>query len=165
MKGLTLFQSNRLEALADRLAEELSENRRAGFSFRPDTVLVNNYALAALDLAGRQFLARFHELDFSSGEDLSEKPRGNSMLSAVQDSVSQMKELEKVIPGQGKGAYFSDGSIEFHSCHNRLREVEVFHDRLVNAFMDDSSLEPHQVAIMAPDTGGHRITSGAQYVQ
>ncbi len=110
-----------------------------------------NRLLAALGLAGRQFLARFHELDFSSGADLSESLGGDSMLSAVQDSVLQMKELEEVIQGQEKGARFPDGSIEFHSCHNRLREVEVLHDRLVNAFIEDSSLEPHQVAVMAPD--------------
>ena len=110
-----------------------------------------NRLLAALGLAGRQFLARFHELDFSSGRDLSEKAQGNSMLSAVQHSVLQMKELEEVVQGQEKGACLPDGSIEFHSCHNRLREVEVLHDRLINAFLEDSSLEPHHVAVMAPD--------------
>lgn len=44
-----------------------------------------------------------------------------------------------------------DASIAVHACHSPLREVEVLHDRLVQLFEDDASLEPRDVIVMTPD--------------
>jgi len=44
----------------------------------------------------------------------------------------------------------TDRSIELHSCHAPLREVEVLHELLRAAFEDDPTLEPHEVIVMAP---------------
>jgi len=46
MSGIVLYQSNRLEWLADCLSHRLRKARRCSFSLRPDIVLVNNYELA-----------------------------------------------------------------------------------------------------------------------
>ncbi|MGZ8194105.1 MAG: exodeoxyribonuclease V subunit gamma [Methylosarcina sp.] len=44
-----------------------------------------------------------------------------------------------------------DGSITIHSCHSRMREVEVLHDQLLMALEQDATLELREIVVMAPD--------------
>jgi exodeoxyribonuclease V gamma subunit len=44
----------------------------------------------------------------------------------------------------------TDTSIEIHSCHSPMREVEVLHDRLLAMFETLENLEPRDVVVMAP---------------
>jgi len=44
-----------------------------------------------------------------------------------------------------------DGSISVHSCHSRMREVEVLRDQLLMVLEQDASLELRDVVVMAPD--------------
>jgi len=44
-----------------------------------------------------------------------------------------------------------DGSIAIHSCHSRLREVEVLHDQILELLNEDSALELRDIVVMAPD--------------
>jgi exodeoxyribonuclease V gamma subunit len=44
-----------------------------------------------------------------------------------------------------------DRSLEIHSCHGRLRQVEVVRDAILHALADDESLEPRDVIVMCPD--------------
>ena len=103
---------------------------------------VGNRLLASMGTAGRNFLFGFYNLDFANTYDLSVEPEENSLLSQLQCSILDMKEEVKL---------GLDDSIEFHSCHGPMREVEVLHDRLVDAFLKDKSLKPHEVLVMAPD--------------
>lgn len=49
----------------------------------------------------------------------------------------------------------ADRSIELHSCHGPLREVEVLHELLRAAFEDDATLAPHEVIVMAPSIAAY----------
>ena len=44
-----------------------------------------------------------------------------------------------------------DDSIQVHSCHSPLRELEVLHDHLLDWFARDPALEPRDVLVMMPD--------------
>ena len=47
-----------------------------------------------------------------------------------------------------------DPSLQLHSCHTRLRELQVLHDQLRALFEDprfDPPLQPREVAVLAPD--------------
>lgn len=44
-----------------------------------------------------------------------------------------------------------DRSLQIHVCHTRLREVQVLHDQLRALLEDDPSLQPRDIAVMAPD--------------
>ncbi len=44
-----------------------------------------------------------------------------------------------------------DKSVQFHSCHSALREVEVLHDQLLSMFDQDKSLTPKDIIVMLPD--------------
>ncbi|HIG07941.1 MAG TPA: exodeoxyribonuclease V subunit gamma [Methylococcaceae bacterium] len=44
-----------------------------------------------------------------------------------------------------------DGTIRFHACHSRLREVEVLKDQLLATFESNVAIALHDVLIMAPN--------------
>ncbi len=45
----------------------------------------------------------------------------------------------------------ADASLQVHSCHGALRELEVLHDQLLAMLDDDPGLEPEDIVVMAPD--------------
>ncbi len=47
----------------------------------------------------------------------------------------------------------ADDSIQVHSCHSPMREVEVLQDRLLSLFEGDPTLLPKDILIMTPDIG------------
>jgi exodeoxyribonuclease V gamma subunit len=48
-----------------------------------------------------------------------------------------------------------DRSITIHACHSAMREVEVLHDQLLDAFQRMPELKPHDVVVMTPDIDGY----------
>ncbi len=44
-----------------------------------------------------------------------------------------------------------DRSLRVHACHTRLREVQVLHDRLRDMLERDPTLQPRDIAVLAPD--------------
>jgi exodeoxyribonuclease V gamma subunit len=44
-----------------------------------------------------------------------------------------------------------DASVQIHACHTRLREVQVLHDQLRALLESDPTLEPRDIAVLAPD--------------
>jgi exodeoxyribonuclease V gamma subunit len=50
-----------------------------------------------------------------------------------------------------KSGYLNDGSIQVHSCHSPLREMEVLYDHLLDWFNHDPHLAPRDIAVMMPD--------------
>ena len=53
-----------------------------------------------------------------------------------------------------------DTSIQIHSCHSPMREIEVLHDNLLAMFEEDPDLLPKDIVVMAPD-----IESYAPFIQ
>ncbi|MBE6373766.1 MAG: exonuclease V subunit gamma, partial [Lentisphaerae bacterium] len=45
-----------------------------------------------------------------------------------------------------------DGSVAIHSCHSKLRQVEVLYDQLL-ALIEKEKCEPRNILVMAPDIG------------
>jgi exodeoxyribonuclease V gamma subunit len=48
-----------------------------------------------------------------------------------------------------------DDSLQVHSCHSPLREMEVLHDHLLDWFNRDPGLAPRDVVVMSPDIETH----------
>jgi exodeoxyribonuclease V gamma subunit len=113
-----------------------------------------NALLASLGRVGRDFQQLLEEsVDYV--EDRIAKhvdPGTHSLLSALQSDV-----LNLVLRGSGPGAAAAlpvgaeDSSLEIHSCHGPMREVEILRDRLLGMFDEDPSLQPHDVIVMMPD--------------
>lgn len=48
-----------------------------------------------------------------------------------------------------------DRSIQIHSCHSKMREVEVLHNHLLAMFEKDNTLSPKDIIVMSPDIDGY----------
>lgn len=89
-------------------------------------------------------------------KDLSQSPGKENLLAALQ---TQILELEDPAVTEKQQLDPSDQSIQVHSCHSSVREVEVLRDALLQQLNQDPSLEPRDILVMAPD-----IESYAPYI-
>ncbi|GAM07774.1 recBCD enzyme subunit RecC [Geobacter sp. OR-1] len=116
-----------------------------------DLLEVGNPLLASQGGQGRDFFEMLYEefpLDDSNGG-LFRKPEASGMLAAIQrdildlaDATSGQRPLQVIAD--------SDCSLQLHSCHSPLREVEVLHDRLLDLFEAMPGLTPRDVIVMTP---------------
>ncbi|HEY2258536.1 MAG TPA: exodeoxyribonuclease V subunit gamma [Solirubrobacteraceae bacterium] len=82
-------------------------------------------------------------------------PAGKTLLARIQAGVR----LDLAPPGAPLPNHADDrpllaaddNSIEIHSCHGRLRQVEVARDAILHALADDPTLEPRDLIVMCPD--------------
>ena len=72
---------------------------------------------------------------------------GSTLLEKVQADILDLKEPGTAIEPTG----VDDISIQVHSCHSPMREVEVLKDNLLNLFDRLEDLRPEEILIMAPD--------------
>jgi exodeoxyribonuclease V gamma subunit len=100
--------------------------------------------LESLGRLGRDFQVLLEDLRGyrETGRELHVEAGDQTLLCRVQSGLLDLE------PGPYCGA---DESVEVHACHSPLREVEALHDRLLAAFAADSSLQPADVAILAPN--------------
>ena len=113
-----------------------------------------NSLLASMGGLGRDFFDMIQEFE---GEDFSlyEEPVEENLLACIQRDILNLHERrrKKSIPRE-------DLSIQVHSCHSPMREVEVLWDQLLLMFEDDPTLLPKDILVMMPD-----IESYASYIQ
>ena len=89
-------------------------------------------------------------------KDIFQRPGNESVLAALQ---TQILELDDPAGAERQLIAASDQSIQVHSCHSPVREVEVLRDALLQQLAQDPSLEPRDILVMAPD-----IESYAPYI-
>ena len=128
-------------------ARRRARARRAG---RPDpTGLLDlgNSLLAALGHTGQVFLDQVLELG-GLDQDRFQAPGGDGLLHRIQRDL-----LEMVDPRAAEPRIIApdDRSLQLHSTHGPLREIQVLHDRLLQLFEQLDDLEPRDITVMAPD--------------
>ncbi|HDM32383.1 MAG TPA: exonuclease V subunit gamma, partial [Deltaproteobacteria bacterium] len=105
-----------------------------------------NTLLASMGIVGRDFLDLVYGYDleeFRLFEDVEEE----SLLSCVQSDILNLRESNE----QKRPVSKDDRSIQVHSCHSPMREIEVLFDNLLEMFDEDPGLEPRDILVMAPD--------------
>ncbi|MDY6991404.1 MAG: exodeoxyribonuclease V subunit gamma [Pseudomonadota bacterium] len=104
-----------------------------------------NSLLASLGQLGRDFIQLIHDYPVHTGDYFVDPGRA-SMLAWIQSDILKLQECTHPSPCPD-----SDRSIQIHSCHSPLREVEVLHDQLLALFEAEPQLAPKDVLVMAPD--------------
>jgi len=111
-----------------------------------------------MGVLGKDFFDVVNEYDceeFPSFKDSGE----NNLLSWIQSDILNLRDRH-----QGSNAKEmiapNDNSIQVHSCHSPMREIEVLHDRLLDMFETNSDLLPKDILVMTPD-----IETYAPYIQ
>ncbi len=108
-----------------------------------------NSLLASMGMLGRDFFDLINEFaseDYSNFED----PGEPALLLSLQSDILNLRERgaeqeEKTVISE------DDASIQIHSCHSPMREIEVLHDRLLGMFQNDPDLMPGDILVMTPD--------------
>ncbi len=112
--------------------------------------------LASMGKQGRDFLRIISGFDCDI-QDQFEEPRGDSLLSRIQGDILHL--TNRTDAGADASAHVNaatrvspqDRSIQIHSCHSPMREVEVLRDHLLAMFEEDPDLQPNGIIVMTPD--------------
>ncbi|MCB1561315.1 MAG: exodeoxyribonuclease V subunit gamma [Xanthomonadales bacterium] len=121
-----------------------------------------NRLLSRMGRAGRDIVAQIFSYEQVQPADeletLHEPDPHRSLLSRLQSDVLWRRDARSEdadAPGVANPALADDGSLRVHSCHSRLREIEVLHDQLLALLQprDDGQtpLRPRDIAVLAPD--------------
>lgn len=116
-----------------------------------------NHLLASLGMLGRNFFRLINAFDCDVHE-LFQDQQCHDMLSGLQSDMLNLKNrgaAGRDTSGSETAAPFAvtpaDKSVQFHSCHSPMREVEVLHDNLLAMFDENPQLKPRDVIVMTPD--------------
>ncbi len=114
--------------------------------------------LASLGKLGREFLDKVTELNPAREHEYFLPPDDTKTLGRIQRDIFELHDRSAKTPAaRGRAGSTSaigppeDGSLQFHSCHGPMREMEVLHDQLLALFEKFPGLKPHDIVVMAPD--------------
>lgn len=125
--------------------KEVSKRTKTGADPEEDYLFQGNPLLSSLGTSGREFFDLL--LDTNCHErQLFRNIKEISMLKTLQSQILNLKEQDKKI-----GIKTDDTSIQVHSCHSPMREIEVLHDQLLFMFENNKELRPHDIIVMTPD--------------
>uniref|UniRef100_UPI003342011B exodeoxyribonuclease V subunit gamma n=1 Tax=Castellaniella defragrans TaxID=75697 RepID=UPI003342011B len=147
--------------------------RRPGMPDILDETAIHQHAhplLAAWGKQGRDFIGMLDDFDDPGARELyrpafaalhrridafeilgGEALARASLLRQLQDDVCDLRPLSETRARQSAVDPAVDESLRFHVAHSPQREVEILHDRLLDAFDRDPTLRPRDVIVMVPD--------------
>ncbi len=122
---------------------------RAGAAVGTELLYLNrgNSLLGSWGRLGRDFFDVVAELPCEEAHWF-EEPEGGNLLSRIQSDILNLKdrqEIEREIWGR------ADSSVQIHSCHSPMREIEVLQDNILQMFEQDPGLTPRDILVMTPD--------------
>ena len=109
-----------------------------------------NSLLSSLGSLGREFfgcMSDFQAEYYDSFEDGGER----NVLSAVQSDMLNLRDRGRKEDDPQLSISHDDSSIQIHSCHSKMREVEILYDNVLAMFEEDPSLMPKDILVMTPD--------------
>ncbi|MBT8350591.1 MAG: exodeoxyribonuclease V subunit gamma, partial [Deltaproteobacteria bacterium] len=110
-----------------------------------------NSLLASMGRLGRDFFKLISDFDCEIVE-LFEDQSCHNILSGIQSDILYLREgNHKKESRDVAQAEMEDLSVQVHSCHSPMREVEVLHDNLLSMFENDPKLLPKDIIVMTPD--------------
>ncbi|MFA5678938.1 MAG: exodeoxyribonuclease V subunit gamma [Pseudomonas sp.] len=142
------------------------QQRRPGVPLMLDETSLHQHAhplLAAWGKQGRDYINLLDQHDerasyesrfaaINGGRvDLFDVPPGNTLLQQLQQDILELRPLAESRALWPAVTPETDTSLRFHLAHSAQREVEILHDRLLDAFDRDPTLKPRDVIVMVPD--------------
>ena len=117
-----------------------------------------NSLLASMGGLGRDF---FDHLQESGSQEVQsfQDPGEQTLLSCLQSDILNLRERGGGPDGR-RLISRQDHTVQIHSCHSPMREIEVLHDRLLDLVERNPHLLPKDILVMTPD-----IETYAPYIQ
>ena len=138
-----------------------SERRKAALALAPgipdETIEyyeTGNPLLSSLGTQGQEFFNMLLDMD-PAWVNLDTVPtaRNSSLLGTVQNDILELCDRCSTAPRTSVLA--GDRSLQIHSCHGPLREMEVLYDNLLRMFEETPDLEPRDIVVMTPDIAAY----------
>ncbi len=115
-----------------------------------------NPLLSSLGTLGQEFFETLlgfgfevEELDNAPEHSIPHSVASPSLLSAVQNDIITLFDRPS---SEAMGVVaLEDHSLQIHSCHGMLREMEILYDNLLAQFDELPDLEPRHIVVMIPD--------------
>jgi len=132
------------DIIPDKVRARLAPDERA---FR----IEGNPLLASLGKLGRDFSDSVIEIGdvAATQKDLYGEPGGASLLEAVQSDILHLRGAGEV--NEKWPIAPDDRSIQVHSCHSPMREIEVLFDNLLAILDKGEGIEPRDIVVMTPN--------------
>jgi len=138
------------DIVSDKEKNRIKRKYVAGVSSFDDLHLeTGNRLLASMGKQGRDFFELISGFDCELYE-LFEDRAENDMLSYVQSDILYLRD-RKHAENKFLINTETDTSIQVHSCHSPMREIEVLHDNLLAMFEKNPELGPKDIVVMTPD--------------
>lgn len=112
---------------------------------KDDDEPATNPLLAANAKLGRDFLNLIFDLNVAHHDD-SVSPSADTILHTIQRDIFELRD-----PVKKRSASADDFSLQIHSCHSPVRELEVLRDQLLALFEKIPALKPKDIVVMMPD--------------
>lgn len=135
-------------------------SRKKGFSENELHLDRGNRLLSSFGQYGQDFFNLLFEKELTEEPDLflpnplsEHLPERSSLLQQIQSDIYHLTEGGKSEEAQGNPLILDwqkDDSLRFHSCHSRMREVEVLQDQLLRIFQE-ANTAPEDVLVMTPE--------------
>ncbi|MCP4751223.1 MAG: exodeoxyribonuclease V subunit gamma, partial [Proteobacteria bacterium] len=111
-----------------------------------------NSLLASLGGTGQNFFQQLMETEYidPAGGERFKNPGEGSVLKSIQSDIFHLRD-RGTEDCPTTAVSMDDRSLQIHSCHSRMREVEVLHDQLLSMMDRDTELKPGHILVMAPD--------------
>ena len=111
-----------------------------------------NSLLGSLGTQGREFFGLINSLNEEGGGMLfDENPAADTLLHKIQRDIQELRNPADEINTEEALIDAADRSIQIHSCHSPMREVEALFENLIEMFERDASLLPKDVMVLVPE--------------
>lgn len=104
--------------------------------------------LASLGKQGRDFFDSLHELPFIQITDDFKPNPATSLLARLQNDILSLQLPEPETTAQT--SLLPDDSIQIHSAHSPLRELQILKDQLLYLLEQNPHLSPDDIAVLTP---------------
>lgn len=130
-------------------ARRRARAQKAGLNDPTGLLDLGNPLLASWGLAGQAFLDQLLESDAQECDYFVE-PASDLLLHQVQRDMLNLADHRLRAATERIEIAATDRSIQLHSAHSVLREVQILHDQLLQLFQQLDDLQPRDIIVMAP---------------
>ncbi len=145
-----------------RQAGQLLKAAKRGLDAADLHLETGNRLLASMGKLGRDFLNLILDTGDWQHQEQFVDPGEDTLLHAIQSDILNLRDrtqssadcgaqLSSKATAQKLKINPEDDSVQVHSCHSPLREVEVLYDHMLEWFERDPTLAPRDILVMTPD--------------
>ncbi len=110
-----------------------------------------NRLLASMGKLGRDFLNLIFRADNLTPVERFSEPDESTLLRTIQSDILLLRDRGHADDCPQQMILPEDDSIQVHSCHSPMREMEVLHDAILGWLDRDSTLKPADILVLTPD--------------